>query len=108
MGARFNHDAVDLETAKTIARIRKLSEQYGPAEAAKRVGCTKGSASLINNGKRRASSYTALDQLGLRFSKRLCRQCGKTSGIVCKSLLCVLCELIELHKQGVVVIGKDE
>lgn len=104
---RANRSAIDLETARTIARIRRLEKEYGPTETGKRVGYHKSTVHAIVNGKRHARSHTALDQLGLRFSNRFCRQCGKPCVIVCKSLRCVLCELIELAKEGVVKIGTE-
>lgn len=102
-----NRSAIDLDTAKYLARVRKLTKEYGATEAGKRVGCDRSTAYKIAKGQRHKGSYTALDQLGLRYSDRLCRGCGKPCGIVCKSLLCIRCELIELHKQGVIAIGVE-
>lgn len=103
-----NRSAIDLETAKTLARLRKIGQEFGPSEAARRTGISESTASRVLNGKRYKKSYTALDQLGLKFSKRLCRRCGKESGIICNSLLCVRCELLELHKEGVIMIQAEE
>lgn len=99
-----NRSAVDLKTAKTLARMRKLTKEHGPNEAARRVGVSKTLTSMVANGKRHKHSHTALDELGLKFSDKLCRRCGKECRIICKSLLCIVCELRELGKEGVVLI----
>ena len=99
-----NRSAIDLETATRLARIRKLAKKLGPSEAARQTGTTAATASRILNGKQHKRSYTALDQLGLRFSDKLCRSCGHKAVIMCKSLRCIVCELRELAKEGVVTI----
>lgn len=107
MVSRANGSAVDLETAKTVAKIRKLVNVYGVAETATRVDRPQSYVSRVKNGQLHKKSFTALDELGLRFSLGLCRHCGKPCGIVCKSLRCIVCELRELAKEGVTVIQAE-
>jgi hypothetical protein len=97
----------DPETIRVVLRIRKLIKQYGTSKIAEMVGRTASSVSQIKHGTRhKHTGALTINNLELqKVLNKLCRRCGESMQLVCRTGLCVECELLELHKQGLILIG---
>lgn len=96
------------ESIRTVKRLRELIPKIGPARAAEQTGCSKAYATYVHQGKRGAGlEASTIDSLGLRRSSKFCRRCSKPAVIVTRSCLCIVCELLELAKQGLVSIEPE-
>lgn len=102
----------DLETIRTLARIRKLLDDgYRIKEVEKLTGWSKQRIWNTKNGVSNQKTSLPLNELNLRKPSRpgiLCRKCGEAPRIFCKSGVCLECEIVELAKIGLVVILEPE
>lgn len=90
---------------RNLKRIKEIAELYGPEAAARQVGCSSAYASLVHTGKRGNSREpVTVEGLGLRRTDKLCRCCGEPAVIVTLTGKCVVCELLELAKRGLIQI----
>ena len=101
----------DPETIRTVQRIRKLVRKYGTNKTAEMTGRTPGSVSQIKHGTRHkhtgALTINALELRKVR-GKKLCRRCGDSMLLMSRTGLCVECEVLELHKQGLIIFEENE
>ena len=96
-------------TLATIARIRELIKTNGVRATARLVDRTPMSVSLIKNGHRhRNTGALTVNALELRRGTgKLCRCCGNQAWIVAPSGKCANCEILELAKQGVILLASE-
>lgn len=103
----------DFESVRVINRVRELLKQYTHKEVAEKTGYSRSNITLIANGNRHKHTGTIIDinSLELKRSSKLCRSCGEPCKISTKTLRCVVCELLELGKEGLIKItpeGKED
>lgn len=102
----------DPEVIRDVQRVRKLVRKYGTNKTAEMTGRTPGSVSQIKHGTRhKHTGALTINSLELRYvtgKKCLCRRCGDPMRLVARTGLCVKCELIELGKQGLILIIEEE
>lgn len=97
------------ESVRVVQRLRELVPKVGPAAAARQVGCSKGYASNVDKGVNgKTIDALTIEGLGLRRSSKLCRRCGNPAIIVTSSHICVICDLLELGKRGIISIVGEE
>lgn len=99
----------DADTVAEIARLREIIAKYGITnKAALMAGRTKMSLSLIARGIRHGRvGSIRIESLELRYSDKLCRRCGNVAGIITKTMLCIVCDLRDLARQGVIEIQPE-
>ncbi len=108
---------VDLELIRTVARIRELTAKgYRLTQIEKLIGWSTQRIWAVQNGDNHAKTSLPINELDLHLPVNplaLCRRCGLTGRIFTKANLCIVCDLRELAKIGLVVIsdrskGEDE
>lgn len=101
-----------LENLAVVARIRKLlKEGQRTVEISKVVNKPPEFVNDIKNRGYYKNLSFPVNGLGLRIPSNpnsLCRRCGEPARIVARSLVCVICELREMAKQGLVTISGPE
>ena len=104
--------AADIETQQLIIKIRKLVKTHGIRGTARLVNRSPCNVQYISEGKRHAKTgQIILNDLQLRRgSGKLCRLCGEHAIIVAgRSNLCIICEILELVKSGVLeFVGEQQ
>lgn len=101
--------ASDADTVAEIVRVRELIAKYGISNKTKQLtGRSFANLSHIKNGHRhKHTGSIRVESLELRYSTKLCRRCGQVAGIITKTMLCIVCDLKDLARQGVIVIQPE-